>query len=115
MKSAENDLFEKWCGAIPKTTNSTMEGVVVSSFSRGESEGVGKNEETSSTVTARKAPLRSGVQRQGFLADEMECAQDRSSMKLLNQEQDEPDKHTIHERLDEDLLHSREVFNRESG
>ena len=42
--------------AIPKTTNITMEGVVVSSFSRGESEGVGKNEETSSTVMARKAP-----------------------------------------------------------
>ena len=34
-------------------------------------------------------------------------------MKLLDQEQDEPHKHTIHERLDEDLLHTGESFNRE--
>ena len=100
--------------AIPKTTNITMEGVVVNSFSRGESDGVGKNEETSSTVMARKAPA--AIRRPTanvFRTGEMECTQDRSSMKLLDQEQDEPHKHTIHQRLNEDLLHAGEIFNRE--
>ncbi|HVQ65056.1 MAG TPA: hypothetical protein VMT78_11000 [Terriglobia bacterium] len=34
-------------------------------------------------------------------------------MKLIDQEQDEPHKQTIHERLHGDLLHTGESFNRE--